>query len=56
MNIIRTASLGSKFTGSYEKKECKELSFYIFLTQVASCEFVRESQTFELSDNTSTYI
>ena len=43
---IRTASLRSNFTGSYEKKECKELSFWIFLTQPASCDFVREFQTF----------
>ena len=29
-----------------KKKECKELSFWMFLTQAASCEFVWEFQTF----------
>ena len=44
--MLRTASLGSNFNGSYGKKECKELSFWMFLTQAASCEFVWEFQTF----------
>ena len=46
MKILRTASLVSNFSGSYEKKHCKELSLCFFLTQAASCEFVRGFQTF----------
>ena len=46
MKIFKTASLGSNFNGSDEKKEWKELRYWMFLTQAASCGFVWEFQTF----------